>query len=81
MKTQTDRLTTCNQPLRDVSGSDSLRVPVTIWVEIGDERIERECSVTIPLPQGHCPKLAKSLMLKPIAQQLHGMMVKTGVSF
>lgn len=61
--------------------SASLRVPVTLWAEIGDDRIEREYFVTIPLPAGHCPELAKSLALKATAQHLHGMIIKTGVSF
>jgi hypothetical protein len=61
--------------------SVSLRVPVTLWAEIGDDRIEREYFVMIPLPDGHCPDLAKSLTLKATAQHLHGMMIKTGVSF
>jgi hypothetical protein len=61
--------------------SASLRVPVTLWAEIGDDRIEREYFVTIPLPEGHCPELAKSLALKATAQHLHGIMIKTGVSF
>lgn len=59
----------------------SLMVPVTLWAEIGDDRIEREYFVTIPLPEGHCPELAKSLFLKATAQHLHGKMIKTGVSF
>ena len=70
-----------DSPLRAATCSASLRVPVTLWAEIGDDRIEREYFVTIPLPEGHCPELAKSLALKATAQHLHGMMIKTGVSF
>lgn len=67
--------------MSEMTCSTSLRVPVTLWAEIGDDRIEREYFVTIPLPEGHCPNLAQSIALNATAQHLHETMIKTGVLF
>jgi hypothetical protein len=70
-----------DEPRTTRDGSLFLRVPVTLWAEISDDRIEREYFVTIPLPEGFCHELAKSIALDAAAQHLHGTMIKTGVSF
>ena len=73
-----------NQKAVSASGSTScspsLIIPIKLWAEIDGERFEKSFDLKIPIREGECPELAKSIMLKPSAEIVAHQMIKTGYS-
>ena len=55
-----------------------VRIPVLLWAEIGDQRIEETREITLQIGRGWCPKLAAERSIEPMAKLMADMEIKTG---
>lgn len=54
------------------------RIPVLLWAEIGEERIEVVKEISVSIGEGHCPILARKIFGNPMARALADITIKTG---
>ena len=77
MKDKIQNITTrmACQPRADI---ESVRIPVLLWAEIGNSRIEEMREINLKIGRGWCHKLAFENSAEPMAKLIFDMEVKSG---
>jgi hypothetical protein len=55
-----------------------MKFNITLWAEIDGERIEVDKTIDIPIPDSHCPLLARDTKARLVAEAIANKSIKTG---